>query len=415
MHQLHQSSDVAFMRWREITQVFPLLLPQSADGTIFRGFVEIHGEQLQCQVSIPDIDIASCVISGCERLERYLAMVKDDVQRRIAQAASLGSLLADVRELIERLPLLEDMAPTQATDNDTADRMLNDMERIGVERIQSFDLNAKRITVALTPEPVAGNVYRTPVCLQLVYSNESQIPTWLLELPIQPEIDLTNEENWIGRLVAACERQIRVCDRVLRDIDEVYGYATVIEPTTRSTAVSSVRIAVSPLVSVQIQLDPAKYPFGMGGKPPDCRFIGPITQIEQLRQKYEDTATSSTWNPHESLIANLERIFEMKLPSKQRSNTQSGDVDSNNNNSNNDAVSGLECGICYSFTLQSVENEEMVTPDTQCPNSKCSQPYHSECLVDWLRTDPSTRKSFSKLFGSCPFCSEQIVVTSTLV
>lgn len=93
-----------------------------------------------------------------------------------------------------------------------------------------------------------------------------------------------------------------------------------------------------------------------------------------------------------------------------------------------------ECGICYVYRL------EAAVPDRVCDNPKCCRPYHTACLVEWLRAIPApqggsgiletlwgwagvphrhyafryrpapTRQSFDTLFGECVYCQHSITV-----
>ncbi|TWW78489.1 E3 ubiquitin-protein ligase FANCL [Takifugu flavidus] len=63
-----------------------------------------------------------------------------------------------------------------------------------------------------------------------------------------------------------------------------------------------------------------------------------------------------------------------------------------------------ECGICYSYRL------EDSIPDQVCNDPRCGQPFHQACLYEWLRGLPSSRQSFSVIFGDCPYCSKPITV-----
>ena len=45
-------------------------------------------------------------------------------------------------------------------------------------------------------------------------------------------------------------------------------------------------------------------------------------------------------------------------------------------------------------------------PSASAPSAR----YHKSCLCEWLRALPSTRQSFNRLFGECPYCSKPITV-----
>lgn len=67
-----------------------------------------------------------------------------------------------------------------------------------------------------------------------------------------------------------------------------------------------------------------------------------------------------------------------------------------------DTGHGAPCAICYSYRLDDA------IPDRVCDNERCARPFHSMCLVEWLRSSADARTSFDTVFGACPYCSEAI-------
>jgi len=65
----------------------------------------------------------------------------------------------------------------------------------------------------------------------------------------------------------------------------------------------------------------------------------------------------------------------------------------------------VECAVCYMYDLDGVVPE--VAYDG------CKKPFHKSCLGEWLRALPSTRQSFNRLFGECPYCSRPITVEAS--
>jgi len=94
----------------------------------------------------------------------------------------------------------------------------------------------------------------------------------------------------------------------------------------------------------------------------------------------------------------MQRILETRLPGKPSAAVLAA--------SQSAAASGgsggknADCGICYAHLLADE------APSKFCDNVKCAQPFHSNCLVEWLRSTPNTRQSFNTLFGTCPYCGE---------
>ena len=76
----------------------------------------------------------------------------------------------------------------------------------------------------------------------------------------------------------------------------------------------------------------------------------------------------------------------------------------------------VECSICYTFSLENSDFSKRslqagaIVPDQVCLNPKCSRMYHYCCLMDWFQSLPSSRTSFGSIFGSCPYCLEQMAI-----
>lgn len=63
----------------------------------------------------------------------------------------------------------------------------------------------------------------------------------------------------------------------------------------------------------------------------------------------------------------------------------------------------VECGVC-----SSPRDPDGRPAAVNCSNMECQQAFHSQCLEEWLLSDPRTVKSFGRLHGSCPFCDQTI-------
>uniref|UniRef100_A0A8D3E769 FA complementation group L n=1 Tax=Scophthalmus maximus TaxID=52904 RepID=A0A8D3E769_SCOMX len=109
--------------------------------------------------------------------------------------------------------------------------------------------------------------------------------------------------------------------------------------------------------------------------------------VTPLRNKLN--ANMHLWNPDSSVLRNLRDVLEIEFPSP--ATHEKSDF-------------STECGICYSYRL------EAAIPDQVCNDPRCGQPFHQACLYEWLRALPSSRQSFSTVFGECPYCSKPITV-----
>lgn len=112
------------------------------------------------------------------------------------------------------------------------------------------------------------------------------------------------------------------------------------------------------------------------------------------------------------MVSNLEAVLGVALPGPLKRRGEEEEE--------GEEEEDVSCAICYS-----VEDPEAASgagtgtagcssyPDQICPNSKCSRHYHRGCLTSWMQSLPSSRMSFGTLFGSCPYCSENMSINLT--
>ena len=67
---------------------------------------------------------------------------------------------------------------------------------------------------------------------------------------------------------------------------------------------------------------------------------------------------------------------------------------------------GVMMGCEYRYQLE--YHGKTILPDKSCPNEKCSRVFHYSCLLDMLRSNPTTKQSFNTLYGCCPYCQTPI-------
>ncbi len=97
-------------------------------------------------------------------------------------------------------------------------------------------------------------------------------------------------------------------------------------------------------------------------------------------------------------MENLEIILEESIPRQTENSELSDDVC---------------CAICYLYELRDPDEavnlaSGIVFPDSTCPNEKCKRHFHTTCLIQWLQSLPGSRSAFGTIFGSCPYCMENI-------
>lgn len=129
---------------------------------------------------------------------------------------------------------------------------------------------------------------------------------------------------------------------------------------------------------------------------PECRFIGPDPAINSLRQKWH--RNEKKWSKDKPIAENLSSVLEIRLPSP---------LDTER------TTQTLDCGICYAEFLlidEEVVEQSCSKTDFRCDNANCGRAFHSICLVEWLQSITTTRRSYGVLFGNCPYCSVPVAV-----
>ena len=181
---------------------------------------------------------------------------------------------------------------------------------------------------------------------------------------------------------------------VWSELDQIDRETWVIEPEAPTYAILHRRLALGPRSSVQVTLDPSP---GCARAVPEIRFFGSEAAVAPVRASLNREL--HTWSLDRSVVANLGEVLGVSLPSADdaraaKDNAQTGE--------SGDSGQTAPCAICYSYTL----DDEI--PAVICDNVHCARPYHSACLLEWLRALPESRTSFDTVFGACPYCSEAI-------
>jgi E3 ubiquitin-protein ligase FANCL len=181
---------------------------------------------------------------------------------------------------------------------------------------------------------------------------------------------------------------VQIYQDVWNELDDLDAGTWVLEPSIRPPrrSVLERRVALSEVISIVLDVD-YEHPRAL---PKSLRWIGADTLA--YRKKLEQYIADSGWSMQLSIKDNLERSLGICLPSPP---SEACDIEL------------VECSICYTHDLPT-ENGSSEFPDAVCDNLPCGRHYHGSCLHDWLHSLPSSRKSFDRLVGTCPYCSEPI-------
>lgn len=125
---------------------------------------------------------------------------------------------------------------------------------------------------------------------------------------------------------------------------------------------------------------------------PQCKFLGPDHAVDGLKAQLSEQIEK--WDDSLTVLENLERLLHFTFPSPSKASEEI-------------PVMSLECGICYMYRLDGA------APDIICNNLPCSRSFHHCCLFEWLKGLSTSRQSFNKIFGKCPYCEQPITVPAS--
>ncbi|CAK4134703.1 unnamed protein product [Aphanomyces euteiches] len=338
-----------------------VLVPESPACSNYRGFVALGSKQFMLRVTYtllnPDTNAVSLSRAGLqadaeltELLQPYLTVLT----RRLQQSTSVDAFLSELEDLLQGIAR-GPHSLVQAPPLPYYETLLNDVAKIGWDRIVEINTDDKGqwngLHVRLTDS-----------------SRRSHVVSFLMDAtyPTTPPVQVHLEkfqDFWA----------------VLDDIDKK---CCVLEPERPTRGCKRRRLAVQPSISLQFQILDPLLPRALV----DVVWFGNDAAVHPLRDRMY--ANLSKWKASDSIRKNLERVLQMRFPSAKTAVAAE--------------ALAQECGICYTHRL-----DDRI-PDRVCESVNCARPFHDSCLVEWLQSIPTSRKSFGTIFGSCPYCREPI-------
>uniref|UniRef100_A0A8C5EZZ8 E3 ubiquitin-protein ligase FANCL n=1 Tax=Gouania willdenowi TaxID=441366 RepID=A0A8C5EZZ8_GOUWI len=299
-----------------------------------------------------------------------------DSLQRLQQSADLVTFILELKTVLElRLRSLPGGCSIQPPQYYS--QLISEMETLGWDRLIFIDTDFRTLKLKAEDSSARQHV----LTVKLASKHPAEAPECSSDLPTSLAITWTPQST----LVQLHSQFLQVLDSLTEfwDIlDEIDNKTWILEPEKPSRADTMRRIAIGNNVSIKVELDP-RHPKML----PDCCLLGPEHVVTPLRAKLN--ANMHLWNPDSSVLLNLRDVLEIEFPSSATHEKSSFNI---------------ECGICYSYHL------EAAIPDQVCNDPCCGQPFHQACLYEWLRALPSSRQSFSIVFGECPYCSKPITV-----
>ncbi|XP_036403066.1 E3 ubiquitin-protein ligase FANCL [Megalops cyprinoides] len=359
----------------------PLLLPLNKEKTTYDGFITVQEKDFRIRILLPpDRQLKHAKLQCCWRLKQLLHGYQHIIKQRLQHSSDLVSFILELKTVLEAAvkSRLEHRAvpPPQYYS-----QLIAEMETLGWDKLVFIDTDFR--TLKLQAEDSSGRQHVIAVKLKSKYPAEA--PECSADLPFPLLIGWTPQSSLAtihSQFLSVLESLQEFWD-VLDEIDE---RTWVLEPEKPTRGATMRRIAIGNNVSIKLEID-CRHPKML----PECCLIGADHVVTPLRTKL--SANMHLWNPECSVLQNLKDVLEIEFPSPTTHEKSS---------------LSMECGICYSYHLDSA------IPDQVCNNPHCGQPFHQACLYEWLRGLPSSRHSFSSIFGECPYCSKPVTVRTAL-
>ncbi|KAJ1654071.1 hypothetical protein IWQ61_005936 [Dispira simplex] len=383
---------------------FPMLFPTNRLFTEYKGFITFRGESYPLRFTLPEGNVQRITIHTTGVLCQVVRHARPVIQQRLRQCHNLSDFLCELRDILENATSVgksgEDngQASTLAVLRNTLESkpslpsarfvrcLVANLDQVGWDRLGEISADLRRVQLQVTD--VGQRVHFIRVRLPVEFPDQPL--QCLADFPEPLDValaDVGSPQEWFRSVIEQAQTLVQRYQRAWTILDEIDRTLWVLEPRDKPYRILTRRIALEKLCSVEITLashDPAS--------PPLVRLYGSDLYTESIRERLR--LGPHQWDvTNRSFCENFQTFLGVPLPSPVQGNTNEQTI---------------ECGICYSYQV-----DDQV-PDQMCSNDKCSQPFHGPCLVEWLRTDPSSRQSFSIIFGTCPYCSEEISVNVSL-
>ncbi|KXJ30062.1 E3 ubiquitin-protein ligase FANCL [Exaiptasia diaphana] len=344
----------------EVFEVCPLLIPQDSSFRRYEGYITVCERLLQSKNEERIINHPKYYTQLIEEME---AISWDKLVYIDPSFTSLKLMAKDNKKrdhflTIKLSPQHPNVPPTCTTDLPG---------KFSFSWTSSKDYQLKELHHQFEQHPNVPPTCTTDLPGKFSFSWTSSKDYQLKELHHQFEQALTNYQEFWDMM------------------DEIDQNTWVLEPDHPQRACTTRRIALGNNSSIHIDINPL-HPRLL----PECRFLGADHVIIPLRENLNSNL--NLWNPESSVFINLQNLLKLKFPSP--TNTKKEDF-------------SMECGICYAYRLNDA------IPDKACDDSRCGQPFHQLCLIEWLKSLPSSRQSFNMIFGECPYCNKPITVKVT--
>ncbi|CAK4081464.1 unnamed protein product [Aphanomyces euteiches] len=366
-----------------------VLVPESPACSNYRGFVALGSKQFMLRVTYtllnPDTNAVSLSRAGLqadaeltELLQPYLTVLT----RRLQQSTSVDAFLSELEDLLQGIAR-GPHSLVQAPPLPYYETLLNDVAKIGWDRIVEINTDDKGqwngLHVRLTDSSRRSHV----VSFLMDATYPTTPPVCGVDVPEpMPPLQWPSTAPSLQHAIDQVQVHLEKFQDFWAVLDDIDKKCCVLEPERPTRGCKRRRLAVQPSISLQFQILDPLLPRALV----DVVWFGNDAAVHPLRDRMY--ANLSKWKASDSIRKNLERVLQMRFPSAKTAVAAE--------------ALAQECGICYTHRL-----DDRI-PDRVCESVNCARPFHDSCLVEWLQSIPTSRKSFGTIFGSCPYCREPI-------
>ncbi|XP_051503622.1 E3 ubiquitin-protein ligase FANCL isoform X4 [Myxocyprinus asiaticus] len=327
----------------------PMIIALNKEKTVYDGFVTVLEKDLRIRIALPpDYQMKQAKLHCCWQMKRLLHGYQHIVKQRLQHSTNLMCFILELRTVLE-MAMKNRPGCQSFSPPHYYSQLITEMEILGWDKLLFVD--AEFSTLKLKAEDSAGRQHAIKIKLKSKYPSEA--PDFSADLPVPLVITWTSQST-LAHVHSQFLLNVEALSEFWMVLDEIDEQTWVLEPEKATKADSMRRIAIV---------------------------------VTPLRNKLN--GNMHLWNPDCSVLQNLKDVLEIEFPSPTTHEKSNFSV---------------ECGICYSYRLESA------IPDQVCNDPRCGQPFHQVCLYEWLRGLPTSRQSFSIVFGECPYCSKPITV-----
>ena len=361
-----------------------LLLPEEDDASgPLSGYLNVRGQSFALRI-VPARPPAKAELHACPKLRAALRGSEAAVEQRLQRGgADSTAIAAELKDLLERL--LPEQPATTLRSTTLYEAVIAELDGIGWGRLLA--LNEALDELSLQVQDGAGRSHTLGLSLPADYPRSP--PRAAAALPAPFELQWAAAPSGGGADYSLAGAMAQFSAELARhqplwdELDDLDANCWVLEPAHPTRDVSSRRLALGQHCSLSVALHVAA-PASL----PELAFLGAERVIGPLRRALN--AKLHLWEPKRSVRLNLEAVLGVSFPTPQAASSEGADEYSS------------ECAVCYTYRVDGK------VPEVACDG--CSKPFHTACLVEWLRAVPTTQTSFNRLYGECPYCQRPITV-----